>query len=412
MVAGERDPAERADAAGEQRPQVAGHEALDVEGVVDAELLGVHAQVVAVLEDDGAGALEAQQRRHLCGDGAPGELLERRRVAVALGRPAFERDLRRQVARPQVVCRRHVGGDARDDALPVELRVDRGRVAEQADRERPTVACRGPDGGQRARDVVQDDLDAARASGPVERRGVDLDGEARRAGHPRGDRLGRAHAAEPGGEDPGAGRVGAGLGQREPEDLVGALQHALPADVLPGRRGEAAPDRVAGGGALPEALRGLPLADDVVDGADDERGVRAGRAGRRRACPTAARGCDRFEVEQLAPDGLERGVVAGSLGEARVDDELVGALADVEDVLQRPQQCFGAPAPSARERGRRGWWKGTDTADMRRVSIDPGGSTRRTGLLRRRRARSLGRSGWAPTTLPHVTGRPRNRPTR
>ena len=73
----------------------------------------------------------------------------------------------------------------------------------------------------------------------------------------------------------------------------------------------------------------------------------------RRACPTAGRGCDRVRGRSSSRRmASSDGVVAGGLGEAGVDDELVGALGDVEDVLERPEQGFGAPASGRAGRGR------------------------------------------------------------
>src|SRR5256885_296832 len=73
----------------------------------------------------------------------------------------------------------------------------------------------------------------------------------------------------------------------------------------------------------------LPRADDVVDGADDERPVRAGREDADGAARLQDQGVAGFEPQQLAPDGRQRLVVPGGLREARVHDELVGPLGDV-----------------------------------------------------------------------------------
>ena len=49
-IARQRDPAERADAAAEQRPDIGGDEAGEVERVGDAHVLGFLADVVAIVE--------------------------------------------------------------------------------------------------------------------------------------------------------------------------------------------------------------------------------------------------------------------------------------------------------------------------------------------------------------------------
>ena len=58
-VAGERDPAERALALAEQRADVRRDEAREVEGALAPALAGLVADVVAVVEDLGAGVLKS-----------------------------------------------------------------------------------------------------------------------------------------------------------------------------------------------------------------------------------------------------------------------------------------------------------------------------------------------------------------
>src|SRR5438552_5158290 len=71
---------------------------------------------------------------------------------------------------------------------------------------------------------------------------VDLDAEDRRLGHAPGERLRAAHAAQARGENEASREIAAemALGDAR-EDLVGALDHALRADVLPVAGGEPAP---------------------------------------------------------------------------------------------------------------------------------------------------------------------------
>ena len=54
-IVGQRHPAERADGAGEQRPQKGLGEDRDIEGVLDAALSRLGADEIAVVEHDGAG---------------------------------------------------------------------------------------------------------------------------------------------------------------------------------------------------------------------------------------------------------------------------------------------------------------------------------------------------------------------
>ena len=59
-IAGERDPAEGAGAGAEERANVFGHEAGNQERVGAAGVEGEAADVVAVVEGDGAGALQGE----------------------------------------------------------------------------------------------------------------------------------------------------------------------------------------------------------------------------------------------------------------------------------------------------------------------------------------------------------------
>ena len=82
-VVDERDPAERADGAGKQRTQIGLGEDLDVEGVRDAAVARLGADQVAVVEDDRAGALEAEHRAHMAHDG--GAALLHQRLGIVAG---------------------------------------------------------------------------------------------------------------------------------------------------------------------------------------------------------------------------------------------------------------------------------------------------------------------------------------
>ena len=140
-VAGQRDPAERPAALAELRPDEGRHEARVVEGVGDAGLLRLGAQVVAVVEDDRAGALEGEHRPDVGGHRAARSPL----VLVGQGGAQLEgvgeRDLGRHVAAERVVGRGLVG----DEVEPLAGRgpggLDLGGVADERDAQR--LAGRG-----------------------------------------------------------------------------------------------------------------------------------------------------------------------------------------------------------------------------------------------------------------------------
>ena len=133
-VAGDREPAERADALAEERPDVALGEHAHVEGVLDAEQLRARAQAVAVLEHLGAAALELEHRADVVderGVGAPDQLVAIAAAQlVGLGRRHAARD----VAADRI-DRRLVGDDVGRDAALEQGVHHVGDVGHEADRD-------------------------------------------------------------------------------------------------------------------------------------------------------------------------------------------------------------------------------------------------------------------------------------
>ena len=84
-------------------------------------------------------------------------------------------------------------------------------------------------------------VEIAGAQPHLDARRLAFDGETRRAGHDRRERLRAAHAAKPGGQDPLAREIAAVMLAADfDEGLVGALNDALAADVDPGAGGHLA----------------------------------------------------------------------------------------------------------------------------------------------------------------------------
>src|SRR3974390_924094 len=151
------------------------------------------------------------------------------------------------------------------------------------------------------------------------------------AGRPRA-----AQAAKPGSEHETAGEIAPEMALRNAhEDLVGALNDALRADVLPVARGETAPADEILALQLVERLGLRPLADDVAIRHQDDRrlGVRPDHADR----------LARLHQQRLAVlHAIERrdnavmgGPVARSAPERGIDDEVVRALGHREHALQK-----------------------------------------------------------------------------
>ena len=134
-VTGQRDPAERALALAEQRPDVGGHETGEIEGTLVAAELRLAADRVAVVEDLGAGVGEPHHRLDVRGHRRPGPVGELlglgRRVVV----PFLEADPDRQVGE-RVVRAGLIGDHVGLDAAAQQLRQHLGGVADHRDGQR------------------------------------------------------------------------------------------------------------------------------------------------------------------------------------------------------------------------------------------------------------------------------------
>ena len=141
-IARQRGPAERSFAEAEERPDVFRHEPGNLEGVAHAGLLGLGADVVAVVERDRAGALEREHRahvlrhrRHRSRDVVRPDRSAAADSASASGQP------RGHVPVQRVVRGRLIGQHVRHDAAADELRQDLGGVALERDRPRGAFAA-------------------------------------------------------------------------------------------------------------------------------------------------------------------------------------------------------------------------------------------------------------------------------
>ena len=111
-VARQCDPPEWAAPLAELRPDERWDEARVVEGIGDARLLGLGAQVVPVVEDDGAGSPEVEHRPDVGGHGATrsalvlvgegGSQLQRVREGHLVGHVAAQRVVGGRLIRDQV----------------------------------------------------------------------------------------------------------------------------------------------------------------------------------------------------------------------------------------------------------------------------------------------------------------------
>src|SRR3954466_5319083 len=129
---------------------------------------------------------------------------------------------------------RLVGDDVGRDTTAYELWEHVSRIGHDSNRQRTTVPCCRLHAGKTVIEVVGDLVEIAVVLAALCPGRIDLDAEHRSSVAGDGERLGAAHPAESGGEDPMTGKAATevlvgDLGERR----VRALQDALRADVDP-----------------------------------------------------------------------------------------------------------------------------------------------------------------------------------
>ena len=180
------------------------------------------------------------------------------------------------VAVERVVRGGLVGDDVDVDIAADQLGQDLGGVAQQADRQRPPLAA-APQPRQRVVEVGRALVEVAGLHAALDALQVDLDAQRGAAAHRDRQRLGAAHAAEPGGDDQAAAqRAAEALARDRGERLVGALQDPLAPDVDPGARGHLPVHHQPGRVELAELLPRRPVGDEVRVGDQHARGALVG----------------------------------------------------------------------------------------------------------------------------------------
>ncbi len=198
-IPGERDPPEGPLPAAEERPDELGHEAGYLERVGDARLHRLRADVVAIVERDRTGILKLAHRAHVeshRGDGPDHVFL---RFLGAQADRVLEGDAGRHVPVQLVVRRGLVRDQVRLDPALRQRGQHLGGVSHETDRERRLRAHRVLDPAERVFHRRGRAVQVARRQPPLDPGRVHVDREAYPLVHGDRERLGAAHAAEPGG---------------------------------------------------------------------------------------------------------------------------------------------------------------------------------------------------------------------
>ena len=312
---------------------------------------GEAANVVAVVEGDGAGALQGEHGVDVDDHGCGGAADVFFGIALAEFRGLTQREALRNVAVERIVGAGLVGDNVDLHAAADDFGEHVGAVADEANGECAAFATGQLAERERLVEILGQRVAIARFNAALDAAAVDLDGENHSAVEGDGERLRAAHAAHAAGDDELAlqGPAEVSLGQRG-EGLEGALQNSLRPDVDPGAGGHLAVHHEALAVELVEVLPCGPFAHQIGVGDDDaRRHVVGGKDG------DGLAGLDEerlfvAEALELADDGVEALPVARGLADAAVDDEVLGPLGNfgVEIVHEAAEGGFLLPALAAK----------------------------------------------------------------
>jgi hypothetical protein len=157
--------------------------------------------------------------------------------------------------------------------------------------------------------------------------------------------LSAAHSAHARRQDEASAQVVAEMAFGDAaEDLIGALDDPLRADVLPVARRQSAPADQVVAFPLVEIFRPGPLADHIAVRHDDDGRLRMRAQHAYGLARLHDQGLVLFQFEQGLDDGVMRRPIARGAAEGRIYDQVRGVFAHGEHVFQQAQQRFLAPA--------------------------------------------------------------------
>ena len=381
-VAGQRDPAERADASAEQRAHVGRHESREIEGIRATDIESHLADVVAVVDGRDALPAEGQHRLDVHAHRLLGGIAHFFRICPLRGFPLLDRPADRQVAMHRVVRAGLVGDAIRAHAAPHQFRQDFRRIAEQRDRFRFARLRVALDARQGVIDVGRLLIDILRAQAEIDARLPAFDGQRTRTGQRCRQRLRAAHPAEAGSEDPPAlQRAAIMLPAHLHEGLVGALHDALRADVDPRAGGHLAVHHQALSIELVEMLPICPMRHQVRIGDEHTRRIGMGREHADRLARLHQQRLVVAERLQRVEDGVITGPVARGATDAAIHHQVFGFFRDfrVQVVLQHAERRFGEPASATQGVAARRADHSRRIMAPRIVAIRHGGPRMKTG---------------------------------
>ena len=346
-VTGQGNPAERSDAAAEQRTDIGRDEAGEVEGVTHAHLFRHLANVVAVVKGRNAHLAEGQHRGDVFRHGAFRGKHRAFRVGLRFLLIVFPRPAFWQVAVQRVMGAGLVGDQIRAHAAGNEFRKNVRRVAAQGNRHRFAFGRVFFDARQRVIEILGLFVDVTGTQTEINAALLALNVQRARAGQRGGQRLRAAHPAKTGGQYPAAfQRAVVVLATGLHEGLIGALHDPLTADVDPAARGHLAIHRQPFRVEFVEVFPGGPVRHEVRVGDQHARGIFVGFKHANRLAGLHQQGFVVFEFGQCLNNGVIAFPVARGAANAAVDHQLVGVFRHlrIKVVHQHAQRGFGEPA--------------------------------------------------------------------
>ena len=340
-----RHPAKGSLALAKQRTDVGWHKAGEIERVRHAVVVGLLADVVAVVEHLRAGALEGQHCLHVSRHRVHRHLF----IFFRIGLPQLVRrdhrqpgwDVHQRLMRRRLVCH-HV----RDDSPRGQFRVHVRGVADQPDGARRLILHRLLDQRHRLFEIVHHhvhETDGATALGAF---GVHFHDESHTLVHGDRKRLRAAHPAETRCQHKLAFQRSPAFefGQRA-EGLVRALQNPLRADVDPRTGRHLAVHDQSFFREFIEMFPRCPMWDEVRVGDQHARRVTMRLEHRHRLARLDEQGFILLQIFQRLKNRVERFPVARGLSAPAVDDQVLRTFGHlrVEVVLDHAVGGFGEP---------------------------------------------------------------------
>ena len=339
-----RCPAERPNAATEQRPDIGRHKSGEGKGIGNALILCNLTDVVAIVERRHPGPPKIEHRPDVGGHRRARRFFNRGRISLPCHLPLIKAPAERQITIDRIMRRCLIRHRVGPHPAPVYFGKDFSRIAEQANRNRRFGLGHN---AQRLIEAVGLAIKIAGLQPHLDPAWLALNRKARRPRHCCGERLRPAHPAKTSGEYPFARKIAAiMLPPHFDESFVSALNNPLRADVDPRSRRHLAVHHQPRLIEFMEMIPCRPRGHEVRIGDQDARRILMrlkhadGLARLNEQCLII------LKPAQRRDNRIEASPVTRRPANPAVDDKLLRILGHfgIEIVHQHPKRCFSQPA--------------------------------------------------------------------